>query len=111
MRENILFSLFFGIIAYSITVLISLLLGHPLAKVLYNGLIALFIILLLTFAITIFLEKENFSNSKDDNEDEDNSIDADDKKLSENDDNKEENQDDEFSPMNPTVLEVEEEDN
>ena len=105
MRENILFSLLAGIIAYSLTVLVSLLAGVPLPKVLYNGLIALFLISVGVFLLTFFLDKSDFEQF-------DNKQSSQNNKATTNESQNSEikNEDDEdFSPMDPTVLEVEEE--
>ncbi|HKL76284.1 MAG TPA: hypothetical protein VJ881_09480 [Halanaerobiales bacterium] len=109
MRNNILISLFTGIIAYSLTTLINLINANPLKEVLYNGIIALFVVALITFLITYILDNyQPDKNSKkgtagDNNKKKNNKSNREEKEA------EEESKEDEFSPMDPTVLEVEEE--
>ncbi len=105
MRENILFSLLAGIIAYSITVLISLISGFPLPQVLYNGLIALFLISIGILLLTVYLDRSDFNQSTGNRETQNNDNSTENEAKNSNN----ENEEDEFSPMDPTVLEVEEE--
>jgi len=110
MRNNILISLFTGILAYSLTTLINLINANPLKTVLYNGLISLFIVAIITFLITYILDNyQPEKNSKketagDNNKKKNNKSNRNKKEVKE-----ESEAEDEFSPMNPTVLEVEEE--
>ena len=110
MRNKVLISLFTSILAYSITTLINLLYANPLKEVLYNGLIALFITAIITFLITYILdnyqpEKNSKKGTAGDMKEKANSKSNREKKSAED----ENEAKDEFSPMDPTVLEVEEE--
>lgn len=112
MRNNILISLFAGIIAYSLTTLMNLINANPLKSVLYNGLMALFVVAIITFLITYILDNyQPEKNSKkgtagDKNKKKNNKSNRGEKEAEAEDENEVE---DEFSPMDPTVLEVEEE--
>ncbi|MGM0437066.1 MAG: hypothetical protein ACQEQD_02220 [Bacillota bacterium] len=110
MKNNVLISLFTAILAYSITTLINLLYGNPLKEVLYNGLIALFIAAIITFLITYILDNyQPDKNSKKETAGDRNSR-KNNKSNRDGKESEEQNEDeDEFSPMDPTVLEVEEE--
>ena len=110
MRNNLVISLFTSIIAYSITTLINLLYANPLKEVLYNGLIALFLVAIITFLITYILdnyqpEKNSKKDTAGDKNNKKNNISSSGEKESQD----ESEAEDEFSPMDPTVLEVEEE--
>ena len=95
MKKNILLSLLAGIIAYSITVLISLISGFPLPQVLYNGLIALFLISIGIFLLTVYLDRTDLNQFADNYETENtgNSTDTEDEEKKEDNKNDE---DDEF---------------
>ena len=113
MKDNLLLSVFIAFLSYSITTLINLLTGNPLKEVLYNGLIALFIAAIITFLITYILD--NYQTNKNSKKE----MAGDNNKSKNNKSNKENNEKnniekqnkeaEEFSPMDPTVLEVEEE--
>ena len=110
MRNNLVISLFTSIIAYSITTLINLLYANPLKEVLYNGIIALFLVAIITFLITYILdnyqpEKNSKKDTAGDKNNKKNNISSSGEKESQD----ESEAEDEFSPMDPTVLEVEEE--
>ncbi|MGM0409725.1 MAG: hypothetical protein ACQEQF_03090 [Bacillota bacterium] len=110
MRENILFSLFLGIISYSLTVLINLLRGLHLSKVLYSGIIVfilVFILILLLVTSLSYFSSNSSKNKKGKKKVKSTNESTNNEK--ENNKQKMENEEDEFSPMDPTVLEVEEE--
>lgn len=107
MRDNILFSLFIGILVYAASVLVSLFLQYPLSQVLYNGLLSLLITGFGVFAVTIFLENFDSLKKTEKKDEIKNEMESSD----ENRQSREDDSEDEFSPMDPTVLEVEDEDN
>ena len=113
MRNKVLISLFTSILAYSITTLINLMYANPLKEVLYNGLIALFITAIITFLITYILDnyqpdKNSKKGTAGDMKEKANNKSNREKKSAEDQEDQNEAED-EFSPMDPTVLEVEEE--
>ena len=125
MKNNILLSIFVGIIVYSITILVSIFLGLPLSRVLYNGVLGLLIFGCGTFLLTIYLDKFDESDSNldkfnDGENEKQEAVQPNNEDYNENEDDNEnvvedqqedEDNDEEFSPMDPTVLEVEEESN
>ena len=111
-------TLIFAFIGYLITVLVSLLLQHSFVLVFKRGLIALILICIVTRLMLVFLSRymennnsQNSENGPDNNSDvnrknNNKTIDDIPNKVNNEENNTDNNK--QFSPMNPTVLEVEE---
>lgn len=101
MNLKLFIALLSGGLAYILIVLKGLILRQPLSEIFTKGLIGLFTITLAGWVLAYFLEifgaeSENSSNH---NSDQDN-----DRETSEN--QQQEDKENKFSPLNPTVLEV-----
>ena len=109
------FTLLTGIIAYVIIILFNLLIQAPLQKVFINGLIGLGVVSIccwLIITLMQWLSQEQDKSFQQKNKDD---INQNSNNITNNGKNQESGEDDqgnrEFSPMNPKVLEVEEENN
>ncbi len=103
MNVKFFVALLTGGLAYIIIVLKGLILRLPLSVVFNKGLIGFIILTLGGWLITYFLENLGTENGNSSNNNyQDNSHNNEDKAAEKN------QQEDEFSPLNPTVLEVDE---